>query len=159
MLIFANRRGAAAALASDLEARGIPCVALAGGSAARAMGSNKHLAGFLKPTPGSVAASPTSSRNTSKNSEKGRDGEKVPRVLITTSLLSRGLDFAPDVRHVFLVDSPRNMVDFLHRAGRSARAGMPGTVVIFGKARGRGAGTIKAVRDKVRALQSKAVRR
>ena len=43
--------------------------------------------------------------------------------MITTYMLSRGLDFSPNVRHVFIVDEPRNMVDFLHRSGRSARAG------------------------------------
>jgi len=41
--------------------------------------------------------------------------------MVTTSLLSRGLDFSPEVKHVFIVDEPRNMIDFLHRAGRSGR--------------------------------------
>lgn len=65
-----------------------------------------------------------------------------PRVLITTSLLSRGLDFGPDVRHVFLPDAGRrggasahaannNALELLHRAGRSARAGRAGSVVLF----------------------------
>ena len=37
--------------------------------------------------------------------------KEVPHVLITTPLLSRRLDFSPDVRHIFIVDEPRNMVD------------------------------------------------
>ncbi len=46
--------------------------------------------------------------------------------MITTSLQSRGLDFAPDVKHVtaFIVYGPSNTMDFLHCAGgrrRSAR--------------------------------------
>lgn len=68
----------------------------------------------------------------------------APRVLITTSLLSRGLDFGPQVRHVFLPDAGRrgatsvhqannNALELLHRAGRSARAGRAGTVVLFDK--------------------------
>jgi len=34
---------------------------------------------------------------------------------------------------VLIVDEPRNVVDLLHRAGRSARAGRVGTVTVFGK--------------------------
>lgn len=102
--IFANRRGAAATLASDPEARGIPYVALVSGSAARAISSNKHLAGLLKHIPESAVSASTSFKNTFKNSEKDRDAEKAPRVLITTSLPSSALDFAPDVLHVFPVD-------------------------------------------------------
>ena len=80
------------------------------------------------------------------------DVSKVPHVMITTSLLSRGLDFSPDVKHVFIVDEPRNMIDFLHRAGRSGRAGEQGKVVVFGKTKGRGSEKTKEVRKKVKAL-------
>ena len=55
-------------------------------------------------------------------------------MLVTTSLLSRGLDFTPAVKHVFLLDEPRDMLDFLHRAGRTGRAGRVGNVVVFGDA-------------------------
>ena len=79
--------------------------------------------------------------------------ENEPHVLITTSLLSRGLDFTPDVKHVFVVDAPRNNIDLLHRAGRTARAGLQGTVVIFGKAKGRGADLDKEVRQRVKTLR------
>ncbi|WVQ71341.1 hypothetical protein IAR50_000869 [Cryptococcus sp. DSM 104548] len=54
------------------------------------------------------------------------------RVLVTTSLLSRGLDFHPSVSSVFLVQPPRDVLDFVHRAGRAGRAGRPGRVVVFG---------------------------
>ena len=62
--------------------------------------------------------------------------ENDPLVLVTTSLLSRGLDFNSSVKHVFIVDEPKNMVDFLHRAGRTGRAGQAGKVVIFAHKRG-----------------------
>ncbi|KAJ4485434.1 P-loop containing nucleoside triphosphate hydrolase protein [Lentinula aciculospora] len=93
----------------------------------RRRGSNKHLNGFLNVKPSS---SPLSTSLTPLSS--------TPHVLLTTSLLSRGLDFSPSVKHVFIVDEPRNVVDFLHRAGRTGRAGREGVVVVFGRGGGRG---------------------
>jgi ATP-dependent RNA helicase MRH4 len=89
--------------------------------------------------------------------------ENDPLVLVTTSLLSRGLDFNSSVKHVFIVDEPKNMVDFLHRAGRTGRAGQAGKVVIFAHKRGgpsgkrdRGDGrNTRNVRDIVRSLSSR----
>ena len=51
------------------------------------------------------------------------------RVLVSTDLASRGLDL-PDVTTVIQVDFPGNSADFLHRAGRTARAGKSGTGMI-----------------------------
>ena len=48
------------------------------------------------------------------------------KVLVSTDLASRGLDL-PDVTAVIQVDFPSNSADFLHRAGRTARAGKSGT--------------------------------
>ena len=48
------------------------------------------------------------------------------RVLVSTDLASRGLDL-PNVTAVIQVDFPGNSADFLHRAGRTARAGKSGT--------------------------------
>ncbi|KAG7095283.1 hypothetical protein E1B28_006054 [Marasmius oreades] len=83
--------------------------------------------------------------------------EQTPRVMITTSLLSRGLDFSPTIKHVFIVDEPRNVLDFLHRAGRSGRAGHKGRVVVFGKFpdSGRGAGRSREVKKRVGELISR----
>ena len=57
--------------------------------------------------------------------------------MTTTSMLSRGLYFSPDIRHAFIVGEPRNMVDFLHRTRRSARAGQVGKVVVPWRLKGR----------------------
>ncbi|KZT24293.1 P-loop containing nucleoside triphosphate hydrolase protein [Neolentinus lepideus HHB14362 ss-1] len=116
IVVFCNRSTKVQDLCAYLEKEGVKCVEITSTGEARKRGSNKHLTGFLK------SASPATA-----------DGTDVPRVLVTTSLLSRGLDFAPSVSHVFILDEPRNKVDFLHRAGRTARAGLGGTVVVFGK--------------------------
>lgn len=43
-----------------------------------------------------------------------------PRVLVCTDIASRGLD-VPQVDHVVMFDFPLNPIDYLHRAGRTAR--------------------------------------
>jgi len=51
-------------------------------------------------------------------------------VLIATDLGSRGLDF-PFVSHIFNLDFPRTISDYIHRAGRAGRAGRVGYVKSF----------------------------
>ena len=76
-----------------------------------------------------------------------------PRVLLSTSLLARGLDFDPSVSHVFVLAPPRNTADFLHRAGRTARAGSSGRVIVFGNGTGRGAEKLREMRQRLAALK------
>ena len=143
ILIFCNKSTKVRELGSYLTERGIGTIALTSTSEERRHGSNKHLDGFLRPL------SAKQRREQRVESVPVRD---VPHVMITTSLLSRGLDFSPDLRHVFIVDQPRNLIDFLHRAGRSGRAGQKGNVVIFGKTKGRGSAQAKEAQRRVHGL-------
>ncbi len=52
-------------------------------------------------------------------------------VLIATDVASRGLHI-PDVSHVFNYDLPQDAADYVHRIGRTARAGMDGDAISFG---------------------------
>ena len=54
---------------------------------------------------------------------------KLP-VLVATDLAARGLHI-PDVSHVFNYDLPQNCEDYVHRIGRTARAGASGDAVSF----------------------------
>lgn len=141
ILIFCNKSSKVEELGKYLTERGIPNVALTSTSESRQRGNNHHLDAFLRDRAGGHESAATDSSNPDQ-----------PHVLITTSLLSRGLDFSPSIKHVFIMDPPRNMVDFLHRAGRSGRAGEQGKVVVFGKGKGRGSDRDRGIRQKVKAL-------
>jgi ATP-dependent RNA helicase DeaD len=52
------------------------------------------------------------------------------RVLVATNLAARGLDI-PDVSHVINYDMPSNVEEYVHRIGRTARMGRPGTAITF----------------------------
>ena len=54
-------------------------------------------------------------------------------ILVTSDLASRGLDF-PGVTHIIQMDVPVNDDFFIHRAGRTARAGATGINVMIGDA-------------------------
>lgn len=57
-----------------------------------------------------------------------RSGEA--QVLVATDLLARGLDI-PNLDYVINFDLPYKSEDFLHRIGRTARAGRSGTAITF----------------------------
>ena len=57
------------------------------------------------------------------------DGEL--EVLVATDLAARGLHI-PEVSHVFNYDLPQNAEDYVHRIGRTARAGASGDAISFG---------------------------
>ncbi|KIJ26570.1 hypothetical protein M422DRAFT_236456 [Sphaerobolus stellatus SS14] len=135
ILIFCNKSTTVNELHAFLRERSIMNVPLTSTSEARRLGSNRHLEAFLKG---------------SKRLQLYHDLE--PDVLITTSLLSRGLDFSSDIRYVFIVDEPIDMIDFIHRAGRSGRAGEKGHVIVFGKTKGRGSEGHKEAKKKISML-------
>ena len=54
---------------------------------------------------------------------------KLP-VLVATDLAARGLH-VPEVSHIFNYDLPQNAEDYVHRIGRTARAGASGDAVSF----------------------------
>jgi ATP-dependent RNA helicase RhlE len=51
-------------------------------------------------------------------------------VLLATDVASRGLDI-PDVTHVINYDMPATYDDYIHRIGRTGRAGKPGVALTF----------------------------
>jgi len=51
-------------------------------------------------------------------------------ILVATDLAARGLHI-PEVSHVFNYDLPQNAEDYVHRIGRTARAGAAGDAVSF----------------------------
>ncbi|WFD41402.1 RNA helicase [Malassezia psittaci] len=128
ILVFCDHRKGVESLSHYLKLRNVDHVALTGDAEARSERTDKRLNLFLN-----------------KPYAKQVFDPKAPRVLITTSVLSRGLDFGPHVRHVFVPDAGRhgkisvhtanhNALELLHRAGRSARAGREGSVVFFDRA-------------------------
>ena len=50
------------------------------------------------------------------------------RFLVATDVAARGIDI-PDLSHVFLYEPPEDRESYIHRAGRTGRAGATGTVI------------------------------
>ncbi len=57
-----------------------------------------------------------------------RDGSL--QFLIATNVAARGLDI-PDIEHVINYDVPQNVEEYIHRIGRTARAGKTGAAITF----------------------------
>jgi ATP-dependent RNA helicase RhlB len=100
-MIFVNTKRVAERLESTLRANGLQAQALSGD-----VPQNKRLK-FLRDF---------------------HNGDLA--VLIATDVASRGLHI-PDVSHVFNFDLPQDAPDYVHRIGRTARAGTDGDAISF----------------------------
>jgi len=100
-MIFVNTKRVAERLESTLKANGLHAQALSGD-----VPQNKRLK-FLRDF---------------------HNGDLA--VLIATDVASRGLHI-PDVSHVFNFDLPQDASDYVHRIGRTARAGAEGDAISF----------------------------
>ncbi|MFS4460530.1 DEAD/DEAH box helicase [Bdellovibrio sp. HCB2-146] len=98
-IVFANTREQCDKIAKELTDKGYACVVYRG-----EMDKNERRA----------------------NLKKFRDGKAD--LLVATDLAGRGLD-VPNVARVINYHLPKEMENYLHRAGRTARAGRPGLVV------------------------------
>ncbi len=56
--------------------------------------------------------------------------EKRTRLLIATNVAARGLDLS-NISHVINFDMPEDLDTYVHRVGRTARAGRSGTAITF----------------------------
>jgi superfamily II DNA/RNA helicase len=100
-LVFVRTKHGADRLAKQLGKAGVPAAAIHGGLSQPAR--QRALSGFA-------------------------DGH--PRVLVATDVAARGIH-VDDVDLVMHFDPPNDHKDYLHRSGRTARAGARGTVVSF----------------------------
>jgi superfamily II DNA/RNA helicase len=74
------------------------------------------------------------------------DREKIYRdfksgkitIIVATNVAARGLDF-PDIQLVIQTEPPREVESFIHRSGRTGRAGKSGVNVLIHSPRERGA--------------------
>jgi superfamily II DNA/RNA helicase len=95
-IIFCNRKSEVATLHKSLVRHGLPAVALHGD-----MDQSSRTAAL----------------------DSFRKGEMT--ILVASDVAARGLDI-PDVSHVFNYDVPHHPEDYVHRIGRTGRAGRPG---------------------------------
>ena len=100
-IVFVNTKRIAEKIEGYLNGNGITCAALSGD--VRQKRREKLLEGFAE--------------------------GKIP-VLIATDVAARGLHI-PDVSHVFNFDLPHQAEDYVHRIGRTARAGATGEAISF----------------------------
>jgi len=102
IMVFVNTKREAERVEAYLEANGIDAKAISGD-----VPQNKRLSMLLKFQKGELA------------------------VLIGTDVASRGLHI-PDVQCVINYDLPQDREDYVHRIGRTARAGASGDAISFG---------------------------
>ena len=81
-----------------------------------------------------------------RNTNLARFRATTARILVATDVASRGLDI-PEVELVVNYDVPRNPDDYIHRVGRTARAGRKGeAITLVGQ---RDVGLVLAIEERV----------
>ncbi|KAK5064852.1 hypothetical protein LTR84_000686 [Exophiala bonariae] len=75
-----------------------------------------------------VMSSQLDQRERSRNSDAFRRAKSA--ILISSDVTARGMDF-PNVSHVIQMGLPRSSDDYVHRVGRTGRAGKSGTGYLF----------------------------
>nr|XP_061806099.1 ATP-dependent RNA helicase RhlB-like [Nerophis lumbriciformis] len=101
ILVFVNTRHAAEKVSSTLEVNGFSCAMLSGD-----VPQNKR----------------------EKLLDQFKSGQR--KILVATDVAARGLHI-PAVSHVFNFDLPQDAEDYVHRIGRTARAGASGEAISF----------------------------
>jgi ATP-dependent RNA helicase DeaD len=101
VMVFCNTRRNVEKLSRNLNGEGIHCMAIHGG-----LSQNRR----------------------SENLQAFHDRDTL--VLICTDIAARGLDIK-DVSHVYNFDIPSTSDDYIHRIGRTARAGKEGRAISF----------------------------
>ncbi len=71
----------------------------------------------------------TSGKERKSTIDRFRSGKE--KILVTSDLSARGLDI-PEISHIIQMDFPSDGDFFVHRAGRTARAGKTGTNIVIG---------------------------
>jgi superfamily II DNA/RNA helicase len=61
-------------------------------------------------------------------SAAAKESSSLPPVMVCTDVAARGLDFQCNVDHIINFDFPKYAEDYIHRSGRTARAGRSGAV-------------------------------
>ncbi|KAJ9079223.1 hypothetical protein DSO57_1037677 [Entomophthora muscae] len=155
ILIFCNTRKSVTIVQAFLRERKIDCLSLYGGIPCthQPPASPEQIHAFLYPSSDRVSANYDFSipaRVTTRSKVpvpvvEASEGEELaaethplestslPKILICTDIASRGLD-TTSVNHVIMYDFPVAALDYLHRCGRTARAGQSGVVTsLLGK--------------------------
>jgi len=99
VMVFCNTRRTADVVTQNLNRLGINAIAIHGG-----LTQNR--------------------RNTVMENFKDRHS----RILVCTDVAARGLDI-PNVSHIYNYDTPKTSIDYIHRIGRTARAGKEGEAI------------------------------
>ena len=113
VLVFVNTNDKADKVSQYFNERGLSSISMTSKSKIRSKVSNRPIKSFLR------------------RYENNNDDDDNVNVLVTTSLLARGLDFGTNVQNVIIGEDSGNVVDFIHRVGRTGRMNSQGQVTIM----------------------------